>query len=186
MPTAKCTELVQCLWRSQVLANNHRDWHGGNREEGLVVSPCHGTVEEEQGMARGGEEGEPAQVAPEQEEDAVEGAGGQSMGSSSGGEMMELKASTYALLKHLKERSLEGLLEAVESPRGLPSGCVLVPHANEARLAALPHLLLSKLFHWPDLQHPAELKPLCECRSFGLLASAPTMCCDCQCFGCRH
>ncbi|NXR07710.1 SMAD6 protein, partial [Semnornis frantzii] len=34
-----------------------------------------------------------------------------------------------------------------------------------------------KLFRWPDLQHPAELKPLCECQSFGV-ADGPTVCCN--------
>ncbi|KAL8197409.1 UNVERIFIED_CONTAM: hypothetical protein K2H54_023598 [Gekko kuhli] len=90
----------------------------------------------------------------------------------------ELKAGTYALLKRLKERSLDSLLEAVESRGGLPGACVLVPRADGARLAAPPHLLLGKLFRWPDLQHPAELKPLCQCRSFGLPPDAPAMCCN--------
>nr|XP_028561364.1 mothers against decapentaplegic homolog 6 [Podarcis muralis] len=91
----------------------------------------------------------------------------------------ELKAVTYSLLKRLKERSLDSLLEAVESRGGMPSDCVLVSRA-EVRLggqAAPPHLLLGKLFRWPDLQHPAELKPLCECGSFGL-PDGPTVCCN--------
>ncbi|XP_061227144.1 mothers against decapentaplegic homolog 6 [Neopsephotus bourkii] len=91
----------------------------------------------------------------------------------------ELKAVTYSLLKRLKERSLDSLLEAVESRGGMPSGCVLVAR-TELRLgghAAPPHLLLGKLFRWPDLQHPAELKPLCECQSFGV-ADGPTVCCN--------
>lgn len=91
----------------------------------------------------------------------------------------ELKAVTYSLLKRLKERSLDSLLEAVESRGGMPGGCVLVAR-TEVRLgglAAPPHLLLGKLFRWPDLQHPAELKPLCECQSFGV-ADGPTVCCN--------
>ncbi|KAG6938692.1 SMAD family member 6 [Chelydra serpentina] len=91
----------------------------------------------------------------------------------------ELKPVTYALLKRLKERALDSLVEAVESRGGLPSGCVLVSRA-ELRLggqAAPPQLLLGRLFRWPDLQHPAELKPLSECRSFGL-ADSPTVCCN--------
>ncbi|XP_061451361.1 mothers against decapentaplegic homolog 6 isoform X2 [Rhineura floridana] len=91
----------------------------------------------------------------------------------------ELKTVTYSLLKRLKERSLDSLLDAVESRGGMPSACVLVSRA-EVRLggqAAPPHLLLGKLFRWPDLQHPAELKPLCECRSFGL-PDGPTVCCN--------
>ncbi|KAG8145231.1 hypothetical protein E2320_013581 [Naja naja] len=93
----------------------------------------------------------------------------------------ELKSVTYSLLKRLKERSLDSLLEAVESRGGLPSACVLVSRAElEVRLggqAAPPQLLLGKLFRWPDLQCPAELKPLCECRSFGL-PDGPTVCCN--------
>ncbi|XP_032621963.1 mothers against decapentaplegic homolog 6 [Chelonoidis abingdonii] len=91
----------------------------------------------------------------------------------------ELKSVTYSLLKRLKERSLDSLVEAVESRGGMPSGCVLVSR-TELRLggqAAPPQLLLGKLFRWPDLQHPAELKPLCECQSFGL-ADSPTVCCN--------
>ncbi|XP_064373924.1 mothers against decapentaplegic homolog 6 [Dromaius novaehollandiae] len=91
----------------------------------------------------------------------------------------ELKAVTYSLLRRLKERSLDSLLEAVESRGGVPGGCVLVAR-TELRLggqAAPPHLLLGKLFRWPDLQHPAELKPLCECQSFGV-ADGPTVCCN--------
>ncbi|CAM5087599.1 unnamed protein product [Natator depressus] len=91
----------------------------------------------------------------------------------------ELKSVTYSLLKRLKERSLDSLVEAVESRGGMPGGCVLVAR-TELRLggqAAPPQLLLGKLFRWPDLQHPAELKPLCECQSFGR-ADSPTVCCN--------
>ncbi|XP_067411628.1 mothers against decapentaplegic homolog 6 [Emydura macquarii macquarii] len=91
----------------------------------------------------------------------------------------ELKSVTYALLKRLKERSLDALLAAVESRGGMPGGCVLLPR-TELRLggqAAPPQLLLGQLFRWPDLQHPAELKPLYECQSFGV-ADGPTVCCN--------
>ncbi|XP_070618255.1 mothers against decapentaplegic homolog 6 [Erythrolamprus reginae] len=94
----------------------------------------------------------------------------------------ELKSLTYSLLKRLKERSLDSLLEAVESRGGMPSACVLVSRAElEVRLGgqpAPPQLLLGKLFRWPDLQGPAELKALCECRSFGLPDDGPTICCN--------
>ncbi|XP_019359352.1 PREDICTED: mothers against decapentaplegic homolog 6, partial [Gavialis gangeticus] len=40
-----------------------------------------------------------------------------------------------------------------------------------------PHLLLGRLFRWPDLQHPAELKPLCHCLSFGR-PDGPSVCCN--------
>ncbi|XP_073922372.1 mothers against decapentaplegic homolog 6 isoform X2 [Castor canadensis] len=91
----------------------------------------------------------------------------------------ELKTVTYSLLKRLKERSLDTLLEAVESRGGVPGGCVLVPRAD-LRLGgqpAPPQLLLGRLFRWPDLQHAVELKPLCGCHSFAA-ADGPTVCCN--------
>lgn len=92
----------------------------------------------------------------------------------------ELKTVTYSLLKRLKERSLDTLLEAVESRGGVPGGCVLVPR-GDLRLGgqpAPPQLLLGRLFRWPDLQHAVELKPLCGCHSFAAAADGPTVCCN--------
>ncbi|XP_048188065.1 mothers against decapentaplegic homolog 6 isoform X2 [Perognathus longimembris pacificus] len=92
----------------------------------------------------------------------------------------ELKTVTYSLLKRLKERSLDTLLEAVESRGGVPGGCVLVPRAD-LRLGgqpAPPQLLLGRLFRWPDLQHAVELKPLCGCHSFAAAADGPFVCCN--------
>uniref|UniRef100_A0A8C8SPK7 Mothers against decapentaplegic homolog n=1 Tax=Pelusios castaneus TaxID=367368 RepID=A0A8C8SPK7_9SAUR len=90
----------------------------------------------------------------------------------------EPRAAAYALLKRLKERSLHSLLEAVESRGGMPGGCVLLPRAElrPPGQAAPPQLLLGRLFRWPDLQHPAELRPLCECQS-------PALCCNPYHFG---
>lgn len=91
----------------------------------------------------------------------------------------ELKSATYSLLKRLKERALDTLLEAVESRGGMPSDCVLISR-TELRLGghvASPQLLVCKLYRWSDLQHSAQLKPLCECKSFGALDS-PSVCCN--------
>ncbi|XP_019731559.1 mothers against decapentaplegic homolog 6b isoform X2 [Hippocampus comes] len=91
----------------------------------------------------------------------------------------ELKLATHSLLKKLKEKALDTLLEAVESKGGLPSDCVLVSR-TELRLgghAASPQLLVCKLYRWSDLQHPAQLKPLCECKSFWG-PDSPTVCCN--------
>ncbi|XP_038622924.1 mothers against decapentaplegic homolog 6 [Tachyglossus aculeatus] len=112
----------------------------------------------------------------------------------------DLKALGYSLLKRLKERGLCSLLEAVESRGGLAGGCVLVPRApseahdphhhhgaaaaaaGEASLA--PHLVLARLFRWPDLQHAAQLKPLCGCHSFAHPdARSPLVCCNPYHFG---
>uniref|UniRef100_A0AAQ4Q697 Mothers against decapentaplegic homolog n=1 Tax=Gasterosteus aculeatus aculeatus TaxID=481459 RepID=A0AAQ4Q697_GASAC len=91
----------------------------------------------------------------------------------------ELKSATYSLLKRLKERALDTFLEAVESRGGMPSDCVMIPR-TELRLGghvASPQLLVCKLYRWSDLQLSAQLKPLCECRSFGAL-DGPTLCCN--------
>ncbi|KAM6961498.1 mothers against decapentaplegic homolog 6b [Aplochiton taeniatus] len=91
----------------------------------------------------------------------------------------ELKAAAYSLLKRLKEKTLDTLLEAVESRGGMPSDCVMVSRA-ELRLGghmASPQLLVCKLYRWSDLQHLAQLKALCECKSFGAL-DGPAVCCN--------
>ncbi|XP_033823834.1 mothers against decapentaplegic homolog 6b [Periophthalmus magnuspinnatus] len=91
----------------------------------------------------------------------------------------ELKSAAHCLLKRLKERALDALLEAVESRGGVPSDCVMVSQ-TDLRLAghaASPPLLVCKLYRWADLQHEAQLKPLCECTSFGVQDSA-IVCCN--------
>ncbi|XP_068595143.1 mothers against decapentaplegic homolog 6b [Brachionichthys hirsutus] len=91
----------------------------------------------------------------------------------------ELKSAAHSLLKRLKEKALDTLLEAVESKGGMPSDCVMISR-TELRLGghvASPQLLVCKLYRWTDLQHPAQLKPLCECKSFWALDS-PAVCCN--------
>uniref|UniRef100_A0A1A8K1D1 Mothers against decapentaplegic homolog n=1 Tax=Nothobranchius kuhntae TaxID=321403 RepID=A0A1A8K1D1_NOTKU len=91
----------------------------------------------------------------------------------------ELKSATYSLLKRLKERALDTLLEAVESRGGMPSDCVMISR-TELILGghvASPQLLACKVYRWPDLQQSAQLKLLCECRSFGV-PDSPTVCCN--------
>ncbi|XP_044520740.1 mothers against decapentaplegic homolog 7 isoform X2 [Gracilinanus agilis] len=109
-----------------------------------------------------------------------------------GGSEAELKALTHSVLKKLKERQLELLLQAVESRGGTRTACLLLPGRVDSRLAlgqgppasplqtqptqpqppppplsySLP-LLLCKVFRWPDLRHSSEVKRLCCCESYG-------------------
>ncbi|XP_074851901.1 mothers against decapentaplegic homolog 7 isoform X3 [Carettochelys insculpta] len=86
------------------------------------------------------------------------------------GSEAELKALTHAVLKRLKEKHLEGLLQAVESRGGTRTSCLLLPGKVDSRLGqhwySLP-LLLCKVFRWPDLRHCSEVKRLCCCESYG-------------------
>ncbi|XP_073440849.1 mothers against decapentaplegic homolog 7 [Dendrobates tinctorius] len=111
-------------------------------------------------------------------ESRAHGAGGCCMGKTGkgskaqlGGSEAELKALAHSLLKRLKERQLEGLLQAVESKGGARSPCLLLPAAKlDSRLGQQPFslpLLLCRLFRWPDLRHSAEVKRLSCCESYG-------------------
>ncbi|XP_063781636.1 mothers against decapentaplegic homolog 6 isoform X2 [Pseudophryne corroboree] len=74
----------------------------------------------------------------------------------------ELRSAASGVLKRLKEQALCALLEAVESRGAAPGGCVLV-----ARTGSPPHLLFCRLFRWPELQHPGQLKALSGCQGAG-------------------
>lgn len=92
----------------------------------------------------------------------------------------ELKALTYSILKKIKEKQLEVLLQAVESRGGARTPCLLLPGKADARLGQhsypLP-LLLYKVFRWPDLRHSSELKRLSCCESYGKI-NPELVCCN--------
>ncbi|XP_022083936.1 mothers against decapentaplegic homolog 6-like [Acanthaster planci] len=78
----------------------------------------------------------------------------------------EFKSAAHSLLKRLKDRQLELLLDAVESRGTTTTACVPLPK-GEIRLGrgrtTLPHVLCCQLYRWPDLKHAAELKRLHFC-----------------------
>lgn len=90
----------------------------------------------------------------------------------------ELKRATYSFLKKLNEKSLDTLLEAVESRGAMLSHCVMASQ-TELRIGsqtAPPQYLLCRLYRWPDLQRTSQLKPLCQCRSFWGLENQAVCC----------
>lgn len=109
------------------------------------------------------------------------GGGGGKVSRAQLGTEAELKAITHSVLKRLKERQLEGLLQAVESRGGARSPCIILPAAKtDSRLCPPPlslPLILAKVFRWPDLRHPAELKRLRCCESYGK-TGPELLCCN--------
>jgi len=92
----------------------------------------------------------------------------------------ELKALTYSILKKIKEKQLEVLLQAVESRGGARSPCLLLPGKVDSRLGQQSYplpLLLYKVFRWPDLRHSSELKRLSCCESYGKI-NPELVCCN--------
>ncbi|XP_040198183.1 mothers against decapentaplegic homolog 6 isoform X1 [Rana temporaria] len=87
----------------------------------------------------------------------------------------ELRSAASGVLKRLKEQSLCALLEAVESRGAAPGGCVLVTRGGGGGGGPPPHLLLCRLFRWPELQHPGQMKALSGCRGAG---GADGVCCN--------
>ncbi|MBN3282430.1 SMAD7 protein, partial [Polyodon spathula] len=92
----------------------------------------------------------------------------------------ELKALTHLILKKIKEKQLEALLQAVDSKGGARSPCLLLSSKVDSKLGqhsySLP-LLLCKVFRWPDLRHSSELKRLSCCESYGK-TNPELVCCN--------
>ncbi|KAF7243839.1 hypothetical protein EYD10_09716 [Varanus komodoensis] len=159
----KRSVLVRRLWRSRAPGGEEE---GGELGEGAADSRAHGA-----GGGGGGGGG---------------GSRGCCMGKSGKlakahiGSEAELKALTHSVLKRLKEKHLEGLLQAVESRGGARTACLLLPSKVDSRLGqhwySLP-LLLCKVFRWPDLRHCSEVKRLCCCESYGK-AHPDLVCCN--------
>ncbi|XP_069779969.1 mothers against decapentaplegic homolog 7 isoform X2 [Narcine bancroftii] len=121
------------------------------------------------------------------EGDANRGGGGGGGGGCCGGKGSkytnsdpELKALMHSLLKKLKEKQLELLLQAVDSKGGARTSCLLLPKMIEPKLSkqtySLP-VLICKVFRWPDLRNSSELKRLYCCESYGT-NSPDSVCCN--------
>ncbi|XP_010562471.1 mothers against decapentaplegic homolog 6-like [Haliaeetus albicilla] len=92
-----------------------------------------------------------------------------------------LKPAAHALFKKLKDEELELLVQAVESRGAWESGCVWAPRGElrGAKQALPPQVLLCRLYRWPDLRQPHELKHLCYCtRGRGSCGDTAALCCN--------
>ncbi|XP_046889276.1 mothers against decapentaplegic homolog 6b [Hypomesus transpacificus] len=152
---SECRTVTCCLFKDK----DHSESRGPETAHGMELGSCHFVLRNLRPRDTGSSEAQETKPRTVLEHD--------------------LKTATYSLLKRLKEKTLDALLEAVESRGGMPSDCVMVSR-GELRLGghmASPQLLACKLYRWSDLQHSAQLKPLCECKSFGSLDS-PAVCCN--------
>ncbi|XP_064354926.1 mothers against decapentaplegic homolog 6-like [Dromaius novaehollandiae] len=94
-----------------------------------------------------------------------------------------LKPAAHALFKKLKDEELELLVQAVESRGAREAGCVRVARGEPrgAKQALPPQVLLCRLYRWPDLRQPHELKHLSYCQSAGGrggCGDAAALCCN--------
>ncbi|KAM6039382.1 LOW QUALITY PROTEIN: mothers against decapentaplegic homolog 6-like [Chlamydotis macqueenii] len=97
-----------------------------------------------------------------------------------------LKPAAHALFKKLKDEELELLVQAVESRGAWESGCVWAPRGEPSggKQVLPPQVLLCRLYRWPDLRQPHELKHLCCCAGGrGGCGDAAALCCNPHHFG---
>ena len=89
----------------------------------------------------------------------------------------QIKSVTQAMLKRLKEKHLEVLIQSVESKGGETTDCVLLPKGDVrlGRRTLPPHILCCQIWRWPDLEGDHVLKRLPCCQS----SDDPTsICCN--------
>ncbi|XP_051901866.1 mothers against decapentaplegic homolog 6-like [Pristis pectinata] len=93
-----------------------------------------------------------------------------------------LKPITHSLFKRLRDDQLELLARAVEAGGAEERiGCVFLPRGE---VNCWPQVLTCKLFRWPDLKHPHQLKRLCICECSRRAAEeAGVVCCNPYHFG---
>ncbi|KAM9294698.1 mothers against decapentaplegic homolog 6-like [Gastrophryne carolinensis] len=78
-----------------------------------------------------------------------------------------LRPAALQLFKKLRDEQLWQLAEAVESKGRWDCGCVWIPlEGRPGKQALPPQVLLCKLYRWPDLRVPAELKRLSQCENY--------------------
>ena len=96
----------------------------------------------------------------------------------------EFKSAAHSLLKRLKDRQLELLLDAIESRGTTSTACVPLPK-GDVRLGrgrtAPPQVLCCQLYRWPDIKQVSELKRLtfcCQTGRDGEEISSGNVCCN--------
>ncbi|XP_075048479.1 mothers against decapentaplegic homolog 6-like [Mixophyes fleayi] len=90
-----------------------------------------------------------------------------------------LRPAAHQLFIKLKDEQLWQLVEAVESKGCWDCGCIWGPGDGRSGKSLQPHLLLCKLYRWPELRSAAELKTLVQCQNFWRKSGEGTsVCCN--------
>lgn len=78
---------------------------------------------------------------------------------------MELKSVSHTMLKRLRERQLDILIQSVESKGGETTDCVLLPkdEIRVGRRTVSAHVLCCQLWRWPTITPNTEMKRLPCC-----------------------
>ncbi|KAK3094481.1 hypothetical protein FSP39_002311 [Pinctada imbricata] len=82
-------------------------------------------------------------------------------------EELELKSIIHSMLKRLKEKNLEILVQSVETKGGEDTPCVLLP-SGEMKLgkrSVPPHYVCCQIWRWQDLTPTSPLRQLPSCQT---------------------
>ena len=82
-------------------------------------------------------------------------------------EELEFKSVVHSMLKRLKEKQLDTLIQSVEMKGGEDCECVLYPRAESriGKKSSTPTVICCKMWRWPDITNVTELKRLPCCHS---------------------
>lgn len=90
-------------------------------------------------------------------------------------DVIQMKAVAHSMLKRLKEKQLEALVQAVESRGGDTTSCVVLPREplQLGKRTVQPHVVCCRLWRWPRVDAPLKPVPVCT-----TMDSADDICCN--------
>lgn len=91
----------------------------------------------------------------------------ETQGATESPEDLEIKSTAQSMLKRLKEKQLEVLLQSVESKGGETTKCVMLPKGEKrfGRRCVSPQMLCCQLWRWPHIADHTVLKRLPCCQA---------------------
>lgn len=82
-------------------------------------------------------------------------------------EDLELKSVVHSMLKRLKEKQLESLIQSIESKGGEAGECVLLPKGETrfGKKTMTPVIMCCKMWRWSEITNFTDIKRLPCCTS---------------------